>query len=202
MSDNPVLLLVMIFAGAYVFRLWWVDARAAAAGCPNRRALPGARFASVRACVIAGVGALLILVGEVFGELWLGLSEEQSEMTVLFGVYSLSAAFVEELIFRGFLVVEGRGELLKWAGAVGASVAFALAHPFLWEWEEGFRVVLTAKGFFSAGVVFVLSLWFYVVRFAGFNKSGSLLPCVVGHLVKNIGVIGVKFGQGFLVGWW
>jgi hypothetical protein len=86
---------------------------------------------------------------------------------------------------------------------VGASVVFAALHPFLWQWEDGALTwTLTAKGGFSTAVVFVSSLWFYTVRFAGFNPHHSLIPCIVAHATKNLGVIIIKAGSGFLVGWY
>ncbi len=193
----------MIAAGIYVFSLWRQDYVAQHAGRPNGGALPGASPASMKACVIAAAGAIVILAGETWGELLLGLSEQQSKITVLFGVYTLIAAFIEELIFRGFLVIEGRGKALRWAGVVGASLIFAAIHPFLWSWEDDvFAWTFTAKGWFSTGAVFVSSLWFYAVRFLSFNPERSLIPCIVAHATKNAGVIAVKAAQGFVSGWY
>lgn len=218
MNDDPLFFTLMAAAGLYVFYLWLQDYRMAATGAPHPSALPGATPASPRACAIAALGALVILAAETWGEIRLGLSEEQSTITVLFGVYTLVAAFVEELIFRGFIVIEGRGRLLRWAGIVGASVVFAALHPFLWSWDMGdapswhalmvwrwpewFAWTLTAKGWFSTAAVFASSLWFYTVRFASFNPARSLIPCIVAHAVKNAGVFAVKGVQGFVVGWW
>lgn len=206
----------MIGAGVYVMSLWRQDYLVAAKGPADPRALPGATPAPRKAMIIAALGALVILAGETWGEIRLGLSEEQSKMTVLFCVYSLIAAFIEELIFRGFIVVNGKGATVRWVGVVVASVLFAALHPFLWKWDMGetpgmqalqvwrwsewFSWQFTPKGWFSAGVVFVSSLWFYFVRFAAFNPRGSLLPSVVAHATKNLGVIVVKAVQGYIVG--
>jgi uncharacterized protein len=203
MNDQPVLILLMLGIGAYVFSLWLEDLKAARDNKPNPSALPGATSASIQACAIAAGGALVILAAETLGELGLGLSEEQSTMTVLFAVYSLMAAFIEELIFRGFIVVEGRGKVLRISGVIGASLLFALLHPFLWAWEDdGFEWTLTAKGWFSTALVFTSSLWFYYIRFAKFNPSKSLIPCIVAHATKNLGVFAIKAAQGFIAGWW
>jgi hypothetical protein len=40
------------------------------------------------------------------------------------------------------------------------------------------------------------------VRFYRWNPAHSLLPCIAAHAAKNLGVIGIKAAQGFLVGWW
>src|SRR5690606_37366890 len=107
------------------------------------------------------------------------ISAEQSEITVLFGLYTLVAAVIEEIIFRGFIVApERRGRAVLWASMVGASLVFAAMHPFLWQWQwEGwvFTWSFTLKGWFSTGVVFVSSLWFYTVRFLPSNPQRSLL---------------------------
>jgi len=203
MNDQPVLLILMIAIGAYAFSLWRQDYLAYRAGHPSPRALPGATPTSPSACVIAAFGALVILAGETWGEIRLGLSEEQSNITVLFGAYTLVAAFTEELIFRGFIVIEGKGTGPRLAGILAASVLFAAAHPFLWHWDAGtFSWAFTTKGWFSTAAVFAGSLWFYAVRFASFNPTRSLLPCIVAHAAKNLGVVAVKAIQGHIAGWW
>lgn len=217
MNDQPALILFMAAVGLYVLYLWLQDLRSARAGSPSASALPGAVPASPVACVLAAVGAAAIVAGETWGELYLGLSEEQSEMTVFFGAYTLVAAFIEELIFRGYIVIEKRGPVVLWFGIFTASLLFAALHPFLWSWDMGdepawkcllvwrwgewFTWEFTAKGVYSTVAVFVSSLWFYLVRFASFNKSRSLLPSIVAHATKNLGVFVVKGTQGFIVGW-
>jgi membrane protease YdiL (CAAX protease family) len=209
MTENPLILVLMIAASLYMIHVWRSDYQAAKAGAPHPRALPGATPASLTTCVIAAIGALIILAAETLGEIQLGLSAKQSSITVLFGIYTLVAAFIEELIFRGFIVIEGRGPKLRWIGIVAASVLFAALHPFLWEWKGGWlwvdgrlELTLTAKGWFSTVTVFLSSLWFYTVRFARFNPQHSLLPCFTAHATKNLGVFAIKAAQGFLIGWW
>lgn len=218
MNEHPALLVLMIAAGLYVFSLWRQDYLAARSGKANSSALPGATPASVKACVIAALGALVILGLETWGEIRLGVSDQQSEITVLFGLYTLIAAFIEELIFRGFIVIENRGKAVLWTGIVAASIFFAALHPFLWTWEMGEAATwealaiwrwhewltwhLTPKGWFSTITVFVSSLWFYTVRFAAFTPNRSLLPSITAHATKNLGVFVVKGVQGFVAGWW
>lgn len=201
--DNPWLLAGMIIAGGVLAKWWREDYRAARQGKPVPQAFPGAAPASGRALLIAAAGALVLLVAETAGEHALGLTAQQSKMTVLFGLYTLVAAFGEELIFRGYLVVENRGRAALIAGMVGASLGFALLHPFLWKWEDS---VLSfhgdAKAWFSMVAVFTGSLWFYAVRFLPMNPTRSLLPCFAAHLAKNLGVFAIKYAQGFVSGWW
>lgn len=202
MTNNPLTLLLMIGVSAYIIKLWFDDYRAARSGKPNPRGLPGATPAPVGAHVIAAIGAAMILAGETWGEIKLGLSEQQSNMTALFAVYTLCAAFVEEIIFRGYIVAPAsKGTAARWAGIIGASVLFAALHPFLWDWTDGKLVWhFTPKGWFSTATVFATSLWFYIVRFASFNPTHGLGPCFSGHLTKNLGVIAIKAVQGHLIG--
>jgi membrane protease YdiL (CAAX protease family) len=192
----------MIAVGVYVAKLWFDDFRSARAGNANSRALPGATPAPARAIFIAALGSLLLLGAETWGENVFGLTEQQSKMTALFAVYTLLAAIIEEIVFRGFIVVQNRGQLTLWLSVLGASLLFAALHPFLWDWKEGKLLwSFTAKAWFSTGAIFVGSLWFYVARFASFNPRQSLLPCFAAHGAKNLGVIAIKAAQGFLVGW-
>ncbi len=202
-QDNPWLLAGMIVAAGVMARWWWDDLQASRRGAASARAFPGATPAGARALVIAAAGGLVLVALETAGEAALGLTDRQSRMTALFAVYALMAAFIEELIFRGYLVVENRGRAALVAGIAGASVGFALLHPFLWEWHEGsLRVHLDAKAWFSTGAVFASSLWFYAVRFMPANPTRSLLPCIAAHLAKNAAVIAIKFAGGFFDGAW
>jgi membrane protease YdiL (CAAX protease family) len=218
--NDPLLLLLTAAGGLWAAWLWLADLRAARAGQPNPRAFPGATSAPTRALVIAALGVVALTLAETWGEKRLGLAAAQSHLTVLFAAYSvLVAPLVEELIFRGFIVIESRGAAAKWAAAVGASLVFAGLHPFLWEWTDQqpfrltllwewikkppFELTLTPKGWFSTGAVFASSLWFYAMRFsARLNPHGSLLPCFAAHSAKNLAVVAVKLAQGFVSGWW
>ena len=206
--NNPLLLLLMTVAGLYVGKLWRDDRRAnlrgAGASPPSPGALPGATAAPARATGIAITGALVILAAETCGENALGLAAQQSRMTWLFALYSVAAApIIEELIFRGWLVVTIRGNATMWAAAIGASVIFAALHPFLWRWDDaGLAFTLSTKGWFSTGAVFATSLWLYVARLAAWNPQRSLLPCFAAHAAKNFGVVAIKAVAGFMVGAW
>jgi len=194
MSDNPLLLLALVGVAIYLAKGWWDDERAAT---------PADRVFKTTATSLAIFGSLLLLGCETAGEYALGIVGAQRTITALFALYTLAAAFIEELIFRGYLVITGRGKAAQMAGIVAASIFFALLHPFLWEWEDaGFQLTLTLKGAFSTAVVFAASLWFYFLRFARCNPQHSLLPCIIAHMTKNLGVIVIKAAQGFLVGWY
>lgn len=202
-QDSPLLLLGLLVATAYVAKLWVDDYRAARRGTAHPRALPGAVATDAKVIAIAAIGALGLLAVETAGENALGLSEQQSKITVLFGLYTLAAAFGEELIFRGFIVVENHGRAALVASIVGASVVFAALHPFLWQWADGaLHLHFGPKAWFSTALVFASSLWFYAVRFWKLNPTRSLLPCIAAHLAKNLGVFVIKYAQGFVSGWW
>lgn len=202
----------MTAAGIYAGGLWHTDrrlaraARAQADGSPPSAPglLPGATDAPGSAVWIAVAGAWLILVAETSGEKALGLAAQQSRITWLFGLYSVvSAPIIEELIFRGWIVLTTRGHAVMWTAAAAASILFAALHPFLWRWDDaGFAFTLTTKGWFSTGAVFATSLWLYAARLAGWNPQRSLLPCFAAHAAKNLGVVAIKASAGFVVGVW
>lgn len=202
-QENPWLLAGLLVAGGVVAKWWLDDYLAARQGSPRPQAFPGATPASVLTLLIAAGGALLLLAAETAGEYALGLTAQQTSMTALFGLYTLMAAFAEELIFRGYLVVANRGRPALIFGIVGASLAFALLHPFLWTWQAGtWHLNVSGKAWFSTAAVFAGSLWFYAVRFLPNNPTRSLLPCVAAHVTKNLGVFAIKYVQGFVSGWW
>ncbi|MDR1789358.1 MAG: CPBP family intramembrane metalloprotease [Opitutaceae bacterium] len=201
--EHPLVIVLLIAGAGWLFNFWLRDLRLARRGAPNPRALPGAVPAGGRAVAIAVAGALLILGGETLAELGLGTSGEQSTLTALLAVYTLFAAFLEEVVFRGYIVVTGRGAAVTWGAAAAASLVFALAHPFLWKWDGGgFRVTVSAQPLVSTVSVFATSLWLYAMRFWKGNPGRSLVPCVAAHLARNAAVIAIKGVQGHLGGWW
>ncbi len=201
MTQDPWLLLLLIALSAYVAKLWLDDFRSARAGKPNPKALPGCTSAPPRAIAIACLGAIVLLALETWGEIKLGISAEQSTITGLLAFYTLFAAVVEEIIFRGFIVLDRRGTATLWISVFIASLLFAALHPFLWRWENGLIWQFTPKAWFSTAAIFFGSLWFYAMRFSAINPQRSLIPCFAAHLTKNVGVIIIKASQGFLAGW-
>lgn len=201
--DHPLLLLVLTGLAGFLARAWWRDLRAERAGRPNPHAFPGARPAGRAVLILAAAGTLALVAAETAGEIALGLTARQSEMTALFALYTLAAAFLEELVFRGYLVITHRGRAALLAGIVLASALFAVLHPYLWRWT-GAGLVFTpdAKAWYTTAALFVGSLWFYALRFLPANPGHSLLPCIVAHLTKNLAVFAVKYAQGFVSGWW
>lgn len=207
---NPVGVALFCAVSLWLARMWIREAREN----PQGGALPGASSCPWRAVVIAVAGTLILLALETWGEIRLGISGEQKDVSWLALPMFAAAAFTEEVIFRGYLVVERRGNALRWASIILFSLIFALIHDHLWSFEmpedrsagtlaairEGFSLKLSVKGFFSTGFIFVGALWFYFVRFFKWNPKASLLAPVAAHLVKNLAVFFIKLAQGHVTG--
>ena len=200
MDESPVMVILYVGIAAYVGNLYWGDLQQwKQSGEASRGALPGATSPSLAVLVIGIIGALLILAAETGGEIALGISAEQSDLVWYFVFASLGAGIVEEVIFRGYLVVENKGRVALISSCVAYSLLFALIHPHLWSTYDGFHLTLTEKGFFSSAILLANSLWFYALRFAPWNKNRSIFPCMLAHAASNLGVFGVKWAQGFII---
>lgn len=208
-SVNPVGVIVFSIVAIWLARMWILDARER----PEGGGLPGATRCPWRAIFIAIAGTLVLLAVETWGEIQLGISAEQKKVTWLALPMFAAAAFTEEVIFRGYLVVERRGRGALWASAIAFSLIFALLHDYLWQFEwpderassgifsaviDGFSLNFSVKGLFSTSFIFVGSLWFYFVRFFKWNPHASLAAPVVAHLVKNLAVFAIKLAQGYV----
>lgn len=192
--------------------IWWRDIKA---GTPDGQ--PGATpCKSWLAYSIAIAGTLFLLALETAGEIQLGIADEQSDVSALMLLAFVSGAIVEEFVFRGYLVVESRGNAMKWLSIFGFSLIFALLHPYFWSYENppnadelslverafaGTQFHWTVKAVFTTSFIFVGSLWFYFVRFFKFNPTHSILVPIAAHLAKNLAVFLIKLAQGHVVSW-
>ena len=211
MNDSPFVILLYVGMAAYVGNIYWGDYKAQRDGAPNASAMPGATAASLGLFVIGVIGALLLLAVETGGEIALGIAGEQSEMVWYFVFASLAAGVVEEVIFRGYLVIDKKGRAALIASCVGFSLIFAIIHMHLFEfvypddvpwwkiWLADFSFTFTQKSFFSTSILLANSLWFYALRFGPWNKNRSLFPCMLAHAASNFGVFAVKWVQGFVI---
>ncbi len=199
MTENPIMILLYVGIAVYVGKMYWGDYQAQRANGPDERAMPGAFPTSLSAVLIAVAGALLILGVETGGEIALGIAAEQSEMIWYFLLPIVAAGIVEEVIFRGYLVVDKKGTAALVASCVGFSLLFALIHAHLWSLEDGFAWTLTPKALFTTSILFANSLWFYACRFGPWNPTRSIFPCMIAHAASNLGVYCVKLAQGFIV---
>ncbi len=207
---NPVGVVLFCAVALWLAHMWIREAREN----PQGGALPGASPCPWRAVVVAVAGTLILLALETWGEIRLGISGEQKDVSWLALPMFAAAAFTEEVIFRGYLVAERRGNALRWASIILFSLIFALIHDHLWSFEmpedrtagplaairEGFSLNLSVKGFFSTGFIFVGAIWFYFVRFFKWNPKASLLAPVAAHLAKNLAVFFIKLAQGHVTG--
>ncbi len=193
------MILLYLGVAAYVGKIYWADTRLQKAEGPQEGTMPGAFPATWAAIGIAVAGALVLLGLETGGEIALGVVDEQSEMLwyLLFPV--VAAGLVEEVIFRGYLVIDRRGKAALLASCFGFSLIFALIHPHLWSMEDGFALTLTPKGFFTTALLFLNSLWFYACRFGPWNPTRSIFPAMIAHAASNLGVYLVKLAQGYVV---
>ncbi len=195
---------LIIFAVAlYLGKQWLGDLRGEKTGL---RAFPGAVPASPFLIMAAIAGALVILAIETIGEYRLGTSATQSNITGSFLLVMVAAGFLEELIFRGYLVIENRGRIILWSGILAVSVLFTLGHAQYWLlWGESsptgdLSLNFTTGSLWTLLILFVNSLWFYTVRFNQFNPARSLLPCIAAHISSNLGVFVIKLLQGHVAG--
>ncbi|MBR6797117.1 MAG: CPBP family intramembrane metalloprotease [Opitutales bacterium] len=203
---NPVGVALFCVVALWLARMWIREAKEN----PNAKVLPGATPCPWLAVVIAVAGTLVLLALETWGEIRLGISAEQKDVSWLALPMFIAAAFTEEVIFRGYLVAERHGNAARWASIVLFSLVFALMHDHLWHFEmpenrpegtlaaicDGFSLSFTLKGFFSTGFIFVGALWFYFVRFFKWNPNASLLAPVAAHMAKNLAVFFIKLAQG------
>ena len=202
MNESPFMVLLYVGVAAYVGYMYWGDYQSnQASEQPDPRGMPGATSASWGLYGIGVIGALLILAAETGGEIALGITSEQSEMVWYFVFAILGAGIVEEVIFRGYLVVDSKGRAALVGSCVGFSLIFAIIHGHFWSNEEGqaFAWTFTTKAFFTTGILLANSLWFYALRFGQWNKNRSLFPCMLAHAASNFGVFAVKLAQGFVV---
>ncbi len=211
-QSDPTMIIVSAVVAIFMFKLWLDDFRANQAGKPNEKAFPGAFPCPMRAVWVAIAGALVILALETGGELALGIAGEQSDITWLFLISMITAAFIEELIFRGFLVIDkGRAALV--GGCVGFSLLFTLLHPFFWDfdmpegapgwqfWQGTLVWDFSLKPRFTSAFLFINSLFFYAMRLlTPINPQHSLIPCMVAHCASNVGVFAIKLVQGHVAG--
>jgi membrane protease YdiL (CAAX protease family) len=202
MNESPFMILLYVGVAAYVGYMYWGDYQSnQTSGQTDPGGMPGATSASWGLYGIGVIGALLILAAETGGEIALGIASEQSEMVWYFVFAILGAGIVEEVMFRGYLVVDNKGRAALIGSCVGFSLIFAIIHGHFWSNEEGeaFAWTFTTKAFFTTGILLANSLWFYALRFGPWNKNRSLFPCMLAHAASNFGVFAVKLAQGFVV---
>lgn len=198
MNDSPISILLYCFIALYIGKLYRSDIQAYLKAAPNPKALPGATTCSGFLMIASLMVSAILLGNEVLGEYVLGIVEEQNEMVWFFLFANISAGIIEELVFRGYLVITDKGKTMLIASCVGFSAIFSLIHGYLFDFTDGFKLVLSPKALFTSWILFANSLWFYALRFGPWNPSRSILPSMVAHIGLNLGVFGVKLAQGYI----
>ncbi len=208
-QDDPTFALINFAIAGYLFYLWFGDfLHFKKTGEFRKGALQGATTVPLKLVVSAMAIAIALLVIHTFTEISLGVENQQTKVS-FWALFSwVGAAFVEELIFRGYLVVQNKGQCALICSILFFSVVFALGHPFLWdytvadgasifagEWKWNF----TLQAANSTLSILECSLLFYCLRFVSMNKNRSILPCVAAHCAYNVGVFITKLAQGFVV---
>lgn len=210
--DSPWIYVAALAVIPFFYRMCWQDYKAQASGETLPNALPGMTPVAVWVSLFSMLGVLVILGIEIAGEYRLGIVEKQSEMTIVFALVTVFVApLIEEVIFRGFLCFDKTKAALL-ASIVGGSVLFALlhAHIITFETPDEDKLATSVELFggmwlqygngalLTTSILFVRSLWLYAVRFMPGNARHSIIPCVLAHMISNVGVVVAKGFQGKL----
>ncbi len=206
MLNDPVSSTLSFLAAAYALYLWIKDYQYYQThGTAKAGTMPGATPAGPGFCIVACVGALIIIAVTTGLELLLGVSGDQTTISHWFLFAMLAAAIIEEVIFRGFLYIRNRGRLGIVISAFVFSLLFALLHPYLWQIEKGdglfgfkWYLTLDTQAIIATASICILSLWFYYCRFSKHNPYRSMLPCFLSHASANICVYFIKWAGGFV----
>ena len=209
LQDDALYSIGMFAASAWLFKMWLGDlSDFRKTGVGRRGEFPRARPASKWLAWLGVFVGLWILAGITIAEIATGEVGAQTKVSCLALLSWVGAAFIEELIFRGYLVIDHHGEFVLWLGVLFFSFIFTVFHPFFWDYtipdggsvfDASFTFNFTAKALRDSANVFGSSVVFYALRFCPQNKMRSLIPCIAAHLTYNVGVFCVKAFQGFVV---
>ncbi len=201
--EDIYLQLVLLAASAVIFKMFLQDLRSKSG---VNKGFAGATYAPIFICMVGIVGSIFILALSTLSEKFFGVSSDQSEVAYYAVVFWIAAAFIEELIFRGYFFVDKKGKATFIASIIIFSLIFTLAHPFFKEYSfdeikrgEFFTLKFTTHAWISSITIFTNSLFYYYLRFTKLNPKKSLIPCVVAHLSYNVGVYVVKFLEGYVI---
>ena len=207
-QDSPLFALLNFGIALWLFYIWYCDLKNFCLIKKIRKgALEGATSVSLSLVFIAIVCGVILLAIHTCAEMALGVESEQTKVAPWALLSWISAAFVEELIFRGFLVVKNKGRVLLCLSILFFSFIFAIGHPFVWDYTIPENASIFAgewKFNFSAQTVnatisiFECSMLFYILRFLPINVNRSIIPCISAHCAYNVGVFVVKAFQGYI----
>ncbi len=209
LQDIPTVALINFGIATYLFYMWFSDFKIfRKTKVIEKNALAGATTSPVVLIVIAFFASIALLFVHTCTEMTLAVVDEQSKVK-FWALFSwVGAAFIEELIFRGYLVVKNKGKVALYGSIFFFSLIFALGHPFMWDytipenaqfWSGTWTFNISAQTVNATISIFECSLLFYVLRFLPLNENRSIIPCIVGHCTYNVGVFITKACQGFVV---
>ena len=181
--------IVYLLIGLGVVYAWFSEYRKRQSNPGPELFWPGTTRAPISGILIIVSGILLLTVAETCAEIHFQVTANQSISNLHILGATLGAAIVEEMVFRGFFAPSHlRGIKLLGLIVIG-SVIFSAIHGFDFSTVQG-RISLIAT--------FFISVWLYLGRYNPLNPERSILPCLIGHIVRNVAVFGVKWAQGFV----
>ena len=210
MDENIWTSLLSFGVGAYLLFLWSNDCRGKTAATDKAptHLMPGSSLTSGKALLLASLGAVAIVFTTTLVEVMTETFAEQSRIAPYFILAMFGAAIIEEIVFRGYFVIQKKGPTGIILSSLFFSLIFAVIHPYLWVMDSfetyglgaitTLRLEITTHGLLSTISIFALSLWFYYCRFSRFNPSRSLLPCFFAHAFANLAVYIIKYSTGYI----
>jgi len=189
MSFNLVTDIIYLLIGLGVAYAWFSEYQKRQRNPGPELFWPGTTRASISGILITVSGILLFTVAETCAEIHYHVTASQSVSNLPILGATLGAAIVEEMVFRGFAAPSDlRGVKLLGLIIIG-SLIFSVIHGFDFS---------TVQGRISLITTFFISIWLYLGRYNPLNPERSILPCLIGHAIRNLAVFGVKWAQGFV----
>jgi len=181
--------IVYLLIGLGVVYAWFSEYRKRQRNPGPELFWPGTTRAPISGILITISGILLFTVAETCAEIHYQLTASHTVSYFNKLVATIAAAIVEEMVFRGFVAPSHlRGIKLLGLIFIG-SIIFSAIHGFDFS---------TVQGRISLISTFFISTWLYLGRYNPLNPERSILPCLIGHVVRNLAVFGVKLSQGFV----
>ena len=185
---------ILAFAlGLCVLAAWYGEFRLRRRTGVPEKFWPGTTLAPAAAYLIAASGALLITVGEASVEMRFDVSTSQSQLPLIALLGLVGAAVTEEAVFRGFIAPSHLAGWKLLCLILGGSALFAVIHIDFLNFN-----LHDEKQWITLIFEFLTAIWLYLARFNPLNPTRSLLPCFMGHIVRNLAVFGIKWAQGFV----
>ena len=189
MTTETLLNSLYLLLGMGVLGAWFREYQKRRYTCGPELFWPGTTQAPISGILIIVSGILLLTITETCVEIHYQVTASQSVSTLSILAASLGAAVIEEMVFRGFCAPNHLSGLKLLALILVGSVIFSAIHGF------DFKSV---QGIISYVFTFLVSVWLYLGKYNPLNPQRSILPCLVGHIVRNLSVFGIKWVQGYV----